>query len=395
MPRWTPETIAPDYLCPTCFDLDLQYILQPQRDRNNLSVWGSPRHWIDSYNLGRNRSCKCCSFLKSAFDTLLISGKIMDLPPGKEPSYCISIRDGEEGALNEDITKRKRKPMGGWEPSNSLDVTLAVEGKDFETLGRRFREEFEVELCTITVEDYSLLDMTYESDRLPALAGLASRFANYFPKNERYLAGLWESNLVRDLLWGTGGPRRGKTSGPSWSWASMVWGGNDGTEMTWEADSQYPYEYSSQPIMHFKQDSRLRIITTSVDIDGLNKYGAVSSGCIVAEGAICVLSSGDLPQFRPLVLRNVLVADHLVKINRTYDISTVEASTGGTIYALLIGAHHAATDPPKVEYKGLILKPAANDTGKFERIGTWSCKGTESHSDVWTKRAGVVRIKMV
>ncbi|KAF8962342.1 heterokaryon incompatibility protein-domain-containing protein, partial [Flammula alnicola] len=49
------------------------------------------------------------------------------------------------------------------------------------------------------VEDVSLLDLTYESDRLPALSGLAYRFAEYFPKNERYLAGLWEGDLARDL----------------------------------------------------------------------------------------------------------------------------------------------------------------------------------------------------
>ncbi|KIJ26587.1 hypothetical protein M422DRAFT_272286 [Sphaerobolus stellatus SS14] len=175
----------------------------------------------------------------------------------------------------------------------------------------------------------------------------------------------------------------------------MVWGENDGKEMKWEGDSRHPLNFSSQPIMHFKQDSRLHIISASVKIDGLNKYGAVSSGCIVAEGAICAFSSGTLPQSRPPVLRKVVVAYHLVHIHRTYDTPTIEAYTGGTIYALLLSARHAATSPSKVEYKGLILKPAAKVARRFERIGTWGCEGTESVSDVWTKRAGVVRIEII
>ncbi|KIJ46087.1 hypothetical protein M422DRAFT_250516 [Sphaerobolus stellatus SS14] len=50
-------------------------------------------------------------------------------------------------------------------------------------------------LWRTVVEDYILLDLFKELDRLPGLSGLAYRFAEYFPKDERYLAGLWESDL--------------------------------------------------------------------------------------------------------------------------------------------------------------------------------------------------------
>ncbi|KIJ46088.1 hypothetical protein M422DRAFT_165674, partial [Sphaerobolus stellatus SS14] len=83
-------------------------------------------------------------------------------------------------------------------------------------------------LWRTVVQDYTLLDLFKELDRLPGLSGLAYRFAEYFPKNERYLAGLWESDLARDLLWESGGsmqmsgPTREKVPGvPSWSWASL------------------------------------------------------------------------------------------------------------------------------------------------------------------------------
>ena len=51
------------------------------------------------------------------------------------------------------------------------------------------------------VEDYCHLDLTYEFDRLPALAGLATKFAEYMPKGRTYYAGMWERSLARDLLW--------------------------------------------------------------------------------------------------------------------------------------------------------------------------------------------------
>ncbi|KAH8795557.1 heterokaryon incompatibility protein-domain-containing protein [Hyaloscypha finlandica] len=46
---------------------------------------------------------------------------------------------------------------------------------------------------------YSTLDLTRESDKLPAIAGLASRAANHLSKT--YIAGLWKEDLPHCLLW--------------------------------------------------------------------------------------------------------------------------------------------------------------------------------------------------
>ncbi|KAK3994881.1 heterokaryon incompatibility protein-domain-containing protein, partial [Cladorrhinum sp. PSN332] len=71
------------------------------------------------------------------------------------------------------------------------------------------------------IEQYSVLDITRESDRFPALAGLASRFSDK-PSRGRYLAGLWEDDLWRGLTWMPHqGPHRRNASVPAWSWASM------------------------------------------------------------------------------------------------------------------------------------------------------------------------------
>jgi len=75
-----------------------------------------------------------------------------------------------------------------------------------------------------TVEEYSRLQLTFESDKMPALAGLAQRVGSLRP-GDRYIAGMWEASLVLDMLWRAGslsGPgRSGMVGCPSWSWARV------------------------------------------------------------------------------------------------------------------------------------------------------------------------------
>jgi hypothetical protein len=68
---------------------------------------------------------------------------------------------------------------------------------------------------------YSRLEMTYSSDKLVAIGGLAKKFAQ--PGN-RYLAGLWSKSLIDDLVWFTSRRNlypRTVWRAPSWSWASV------------------------------------------------------------------------------------------------------------------------------------------------------------------------------
>lgn len=73
------------------------------------------------------------------------------------------------------------------------------------------------------IQEYSALQLTYESDRLPALAGIADIASRIVPG--QYLSGIWEANLAAGLLWR---PAKypAKLSGivcvPSWSWASVI-----------------------------------------------------------------------------------------------------------------------------------------------------------------------------
>lgn len=87
------------------------------------------------------------------------------------------------------------------------------------------------------VSEYSGLQMSFESDRLPALAAVSQRtdqlkaiqrIADHELRDDRFLAGLWLNSLFIDLLWMRYSlvyPRIVKRETgcgmPSWSWASL------------------------------------------------------------------------------------------------------------------------------------------------------------------------------
>ncbi|KID89009.1 heterokaryon incompatibility protein, partial [Metarhizium majus ARSEF 297] len=72
------------------------------------------------------------------------------------------------------------------------------------------------------VKQYSKCDLTYTTDKLPALAGLAKAYQD--TTGDAYLAGLWRSFLLDQLDWRVytpGGRVSSQYRAPSWSWASV------------------------------------------------------------------------------------------------------------------------------------------------------------------------------
>ncbi len=81
------------------------------------------------------------------------------------------------------------------------------------------------------VEEFSRLRLTYQSDRLEALTGVAKMF--WEKLHSRYLHGIWEGEIARGLLWNVTRHetsiipakttrRQAKEVAPTWSWASLV-----------------------------------------------------------------------------------------------------------------------------------------------------------------------------
>lgn len=71
------------------------------------------------------------------------------------------------------------------------------------------------------VQEYTRRKITKDTDRLPALAGLAEQYRKTTGK--RYLAGMWLEDMPVALLWHPRGKLRAPTTycAPSWSWASL------------------------------------------------------------------------------------------------------------------------------------------------------------------------------
>ncbi|PSS00831.1 heterokaryon incompatibility protein-domain-containing protein [Coniella lustricola] len=80
------------------------------------------------------------------------------------------------------------------------------------------------------IGDYALSDLSFEKDKLVAASGLAKAFSRHLNGDE-YLAGLWRSHLIKELLWkrekwDNKGQRATATRhkayrAPTWSWASI------------------------------------------------------------------------------------------------------------------------------------------------------------------------------
>jgi hypothetical protein len=140
-----------------------------------------------------------------------------------------------------------------------LDKVVARSGRDpldLTTLG----DDKVLDQWQEVVEHFSSLRLTYESDRLPALLGVATVYQNRLKCN--YLAGIWEVDLARGLLWDI---KRYQTmqhqkctrvlhqaAPPTWSWASLALHAEGaavifpaGHDSSFEPDKHFSYEKTS------------------------------------------------------------------------------------------------------------------------------------------------------
>ncbi|OGM46136.1 hypothetical protein ABOM_004891 [Aspergillus bombycis] len=112
---------------------------------------------------------------------------------------------------------------------------------------------------------YSRRCLTFPSDKLPAISGIAREYGKVL--GSAYVAGLWGNSLVEGLTWQPLGRCRAvhEYRAPSWSWASV-----DGM-----VDELYR---EIRPIAS--------VLDLNVDVDGDNPYGRVKSGWIRIEAPL-------------------------------------------------------------------------------------------------------------
>lgn len=149
------------------------------------------------------------------------------------------------------------------------------------------------------MELYVLRDLTRETDRLPAISGLA-RLAGYSHKD--YYAGLWRQGLAAGLSWFRNMNDVGSTSdtknailmqqqgpaarnpsytAPSWSWATR----KQSVSFSFDSDDE---------------DCRMeaRSIDASITLKGLNPFGQVENGSLRICGKVITLPARNCVRVR-------------------------------------------------------------------------------------------------
>ncbi len=122
------------------------------------------------------------------------------------------------------------------------------------------------------VISYTLRKLTFHQDTLPALSGVASQIQT--PGLGRYLAGLWEHNLIFGLLWysfsalDSHRPPQASYTSPSFSWASRSGG------VRWAH------------IEHEMRGQRMTILEATCNVHQRNEWGIVTNGFLNVHGPL-------------------------------------------------------------------------------------------------------------
>lgn len=137
------------------------------------------------------------------------------------------------------------------------------------------------------VESYSTLELTQFTDKLPALSGIAQRFAPYLEPSLQYCAGLWLSTkyngitvdlITLQLAWFTKQPtlRPRDCTAPTWSWASVNSTIYDAAEMPELENPFAPRIYSLACLCN----------TIMLEFQGNSRYGSVKKGVVHLDGRL-------------------------------------------------------------------------------------------------------------
>ncbi|ROT37165.1 HET-domain-containing protein [Sodiomyces alkalinus F11] len=264
------------------------------------------------------------------------------------------------------------------------------------------------------VEEYTALDLTFESDIFPALSGLAKSYRSIL--GSRYCAGLWERFLHEGLLWHVAGGtmdqdhwaqarRPGLWRAPSWSWAAV----------------KGPVEFTRCTVA---LQEKCEVLDANCTLAGPDPTGELlSGGYLVLRGLVVSTRlryvdltkgssrSSPLTLFRlvatePLVERFLIVTT-FADINYMFD-DPLPIPSGSEVACFLVGAR----DYPET-YDFLVLKLSSASSASmasscssyptYERIGLVQIQGPPHSSRTassfitnWVKEHGEERtIKLI
>jgi hypothetical protein len=241
-------------------------------------------------------------------------------------------------------------------------------------------------IWTKIVQNYSYRRLSYASDRLPALDGIASEF-NRILGQDHYLFGLWRNDLVHGLLWrenrflSTSDPTPDRLNLPSWSWACscnpIYWYGVAvSTNLFEKRLSKIVEAGDADPSRICLEGNLMRFNTENKSI-GLRRDIPQSYGCLsfTEDGGFKI--SFELDQW---YLNTMISAD-----------AAPHTGPGSIFFLPLVYAKAEWLNNDKSTVIGLLLQPhPPSGNGVFHRVGTGEMVSDQAtlnrdnfHIDAW------------
>ncbi|KAI4860310.1 heterokaryon incompatibility protein-domain-containing protein [Hypoxylon rubiginosum] len=198
---------------------------------------------------------------------------------------------------------------------------------------------------------YSARNITFLTDTLPALSGLARYFASIM--EDAYVAGLWKKDLLCGLFWRLQDPPHRTLDsllqalqdcsdiGPSWSWICRGELSTHGAgELSmWDDPLQY--------------NSKCESIDVTVTPRGVDEYGEISAAVLSLTGHVCPLSEAEW-----------------IAISRTTGICLLKLNTNGAVQYDLDWSSEQSED--RMRDLILILVGTATEKEPDDEDDSWS-----------------------
>lgn len=200
---------------------------------------------------------------------------------------------------------------------------------------------------------YCHRDLTYGSDKLPAISEIAKALSNTW--EDRYLCGMWDSMLPEALLW----IRRIGNNEPSFPPANASY---RCTSWSW-AVYDFPVQWVSG-VAQANVTDMARVMETSVTpVQGRDHYGEVRDGFLKVSGIFKVLGLQDRPD-RGFPLSKWLMNEHKQPIGWcSLDFNYPDLES---VYVLLCVVRNSPRGPAGGV---LCLRKSDRGIGMFERVG--------------------------
>jgi hypothetical protein len=299
-----------------------------------------------------------------AFQELLLSPRVLHLTSTAMAFECDTRTTLERGPGSDSLF--------GYDPGRKRLVYKAAQSTRTKFYDRWLR----------IVQSYSQLALTYDTDRLPALSGIACFVASQ--TNDEYIAGLWRKDIVAGLLWYVhpAQPVSSNYIAPTWSWAS--------TAAVWTLDPTR------------RQFLQLNVVDVHAELATSNPYGEISAASVTVSGPLkpCVTSQLIKKGQRYFVLRGTVP----VAVRFALDVSQITSVKSKQLWCLDCTvskeediAIARTTNRRETFFRphGLVLERVHEEKEVYKRIGVFEVLELTDDNLDWARTGFVMKTVVV